>query len=67
MPLTTIGASCTPARSSRWKAVSAASLTGVSSGRVTSITWQRAGSPSRPITSVAWARMGPTAAASSSP
>ena len=43
-PFTTTGPSATPARSSIANAVSISSLTGVSSGSVTSITWQRAGS-----------------------
>ena len=46
-PLTTTGPSATPARSSIANAVSMTSLTGVSSGSVTSITWQRAGSEIR--------------------
>ncbi len=48
-------------------AVSAVSLTGVSSGRVTSITWARSGSASISVTSTAWVRTGPTRTASSSP
>ena len=48
-------------RSSSWNAVSTSSFTGVSSGTVTSITWQRAGSESISITSVACLRTGPDA------
>ncbi len=67
MPLTTTGPRLMPTRSSSLYAVSTVSLTGVSSGRVTSITWQRAGSDSSSTTSAAWVRIGPTRAASSSP
>ena len=59
-PFTTTGPSATPARSSTANAVSTSSLTGVSSGSVTSITWQRAGSASSSTTSVACLRTGPT-------
>ena len=65
--LTTTGPSATPARSSIANAVSMTSLTGVSSGSVTSITWQRAGSEMRSTTSWACLRIGPTRTASSSP
>ena len=47
--------------------MSTSSLTGVSSGSVTSITWQRAGSDSSSITSVACLLIGPTRTASPSP
>ena len=43
------------------------SLTGVSSGSVTSITWQRAGSVSSATTSAACLLIGPTRTASRSP
>ena len=66
-PFTTIGPSATPARSSIAYAVSTSSLTGVSSGSVTSITWQRAGSLSSSTTSAACLWTGPTVTASSSP
>ena len=65
--LTTTGPSATPARSSIAYAVSISSLTGVSSGSVTSITWQRAGSESSATTSAACLLIGPTRTASSSP
>ncbi len=65
--LTTTGPSATPARSSIAYAVSTSSLTGVSSGRVTSTTWQRAGSESSATTSEACLLIGPTRTASSSP
>ena len=54
-------------RSSIANAVSTSSLTGVSSGMVTRITWQRSGSLSSSTTSVACLRTGPTDTASSSP
>jgi hypothetical protein len=43
------------------------SLTGISSGRVTRATWQRAGSDSKSTTSAAWVRIGPPRAASRRP
>ena len=43
------------------------SLTGVSSGKLTSMTWQRTGSRSSSTTSWAWLRSGPPLAASMSP
>ncbi len=58
---TTTGPSATPARSSIAYAVSISSLTGVSSGSVTSITWQRAGSSSSATTSEACLLIGPDA------
>ena len=54
-------------RSSSWNAVSTSSFTGVSSGTVTSITWQRAGSESISITSVDCLLTGPTRTASPRP
>ena len=48
-------------------AVSTSSFTGVSSGRVTSTTWQRSGSVSISSTSRAWVLIGPTVTASSRP
>ena len=64
-PFTTTGPRPTPTRSSRLKAVSTSSLTGVSSGRVTSITRQRSWSVSISSTSWAWALIGPTRTVSS--
>ena len=61
------GASETPTRSSSANAVSTSSFTGVSSGRVTSITRHRVGSESSSMTSWACVRTGPTRTASSSP
>ena len=49
--LITTGARCTPISSSSANAVSIISLTGVVSGSVTNITWQREGSPRSSSTS----------------
>ena len=66
-PLTTTGPRPTPTSSSSENAVSTSSFTGVSSGSVTSTTWQRSWSSSRSSTSRAWLLIGPTFTASSSP
>jgi hypothetical protein len=65
--LTITGPSCTPALSSKVKADSMVSLTGMSSGRVTRITRHREGSARSSTTSLAWLRNGPPRAALTSP